>query len=123
MYSNTTYTLEELRRMCVASLDSSKATDIEVIDLKGNSNIADEMIIATGSSNRHVSGVADRLQLHLAQHDIHGVHMSGYEEGKWVIVDAGSIIVHILQESERQRYRLEDLYKCIAAGISEEDAL
>lgn len=78
------------------------------------------MVIATGTSNRHVCAVADRLVEYLAKHDIHGVAMSGEQEGKWVIVDVGSVMVHVMQESERQRYQLENLYKCMAQGINEE---
>lgn len=80
------------------------------------------MVIATGTSNRHVSAIADRLVEYLAKHDIHGVQTSGEQEGKWVIVDVGNVMVHVMQESERQRYQLETLYKCISAGIDESDA-
>lgn len=121
MISSKNFTLEELHNLAVSSLDSSKAQDIVHINLNGNSSIAEEMIICTGTSNRHVVAVADRLIEYLAKHDIHGVHISGENEGKWVIVDLGMIMVHIMQESERYRYQLENLYKCIAAGINEDE--
>ena len=87
------------------------------------SSITDVMIITTGTSNRHVSAMADRLIEYLAKHDIHGVQMSGEQEGKWVVIDVGSVMVHVMQESERQRYQLENLYKCLAAGLTEEEGL
>ncbi|HIX57578.1 MAG TPA: ribosome silencing factor [Candidatus Anaerobiospirillum pullistercoris] len=109
--------------MCLASLDSSKALDIVTIDVHEHSSITDVMIITTGTSNRHVSAMADRLIEYLAKHDIHGVQMSGEQEGKWVVIDVGSVMVHVMQESERQRYQLENLYKCLAAGLTEEEGL
>lgn len=81
------------------------------------------MMIATGTSNRHVSAIAERLVDYLAKHEIHGVQISGEQEGKWVIVDVGTVMVHVMQESERQRYQLETLYKCIAAGLDESEAV
>lgn len=123
MYSSVPYTTTQIYDLCVASLDSSKAQDLITIDLNHNSSIADAMVIATGTSNRHVSAIAERLVDYLAKHDIHGVQMSGEQEGKWVVIDVGTIMVHVMQESERQRYQLENLYKCIAAGMDESEAV
>lgn len=123
MYSSVPYTTAQIHDLCVASLDSSKAQDLTSIDLNHNSSITDEMMIATGTSNRHVSAIADRLVDYLAKHEIHGVQISGEQEGKWVVVDVGTVMVHVMQESERQRYQLENLYKCIAAGLDESEAL
>lgn len=123
MYSSVPYTTTQIHDLCVASLDSSKAQDLTTIDLNHNSSIADAMVIATGTSNRHVSAIAERLVDYLAKHDIHGVQISGEQEGKWVVIDVGTIMVHVMQESERQRYQLENLYKCIAAGLDENEAV
>lgn len=86
-----------------------------------HSSITDEMVITTGTSTRHVSAMADRLVEYLLKYDIHGVEVSGQQEGKWVIVDVGVVMVHIMLETERQRYQLENLYRCMAAGISEDE--
>lgn len=123
MYSAKDYSTAELQDLCLASLDSSKALDIVTIDVHEYSSITDVMIITTGTSNRHVSAMADRLIEYLAKHDIHGVQMSGEQEGKWVVIDVGSVMVHVMQESERQRYQLENLYKCLAAGLTEDEGL
>lgn len=123
MYSTRDYSTDELKELCLASLDSSKALDVLSIDVHQHSSITDLMIICTGTSNRHVSAMADRLVEYLARHDIHGVQMSGEQEGKWVVIDVGNVMVHVMQESERQRYQLENLYKCMAAGLSEDEAL
>lgn len=103
---------------CQKSLDNSKALDIVSINVAGHSSITDEMIICTGSSNRHVGAIADRLVDHLAQYGVHGVSISGKNEGLWVLVDVGNVIVHIMQQEARERYGLEDLYKCVVAGAN-----
>lgn len=121
MYSSKDYTVQELLDLTVASLDSSKVQDLKTIDVHEHSSLTDVMVIGTGTSNRHVCAMADRLVEYLARHDIHGVSISGEQEGKWVIVDLGVVMVHLMQESERQRYQLENLYSAIAAGISEDE--
>lgn len=105
-----------LKNFCTKSLDSSKAINIVDIDVKDHSSITDEMIICSGTSNRHVCAIADRLVEHLSKYGVHGVNISGRNEGNWVLVDVGNVIVHILQEEARTKYALEDLYKCVAAG-------
>ena len=106
-----------LNTACMMELENSKAQDIVSIDVSAQSSLADFMVVCSGTSNRHVSAMADRLQKHLAKRGIHGVQISGEREGEWVIVDTGAVIVHILQPEARDRYRLEDLYRCMAAGV------
>ncbi|MCI6864403.1 MAG: ribosome silencing factor [Anaerobiospirillum succiniciproducens] len=122
MISSKDYTTEEILDLVMASLDSSKAQEMVSIDVREHCSITDVMVIATGTSNRHVCAVADRLVEHLAKHDIHGVSLSGEQEGKWVIADVGVVMVHVMQESERERYQLENLYQSMAAGLSESEA-
>ncbi|MDT3663499.1 MAG: ribosome silencing factor [Anaerobiospirillum sp.] len=119
MYSSHDFTTQELLALATASLDSSKVQDLKTIDVHEHSSLTDVMVIGTGTSNRHVCAMADRLVEYLAKHDIHGVAVSGSEEGKWVIVDLGVVMVHLMQESERQRYQLENLYEAMAAGVAE----
>ncbi len=109
--------IDALNTACMQELENSKAHDIVSIDVSGQSSLADFMVVCSGTSNRHVSAMADRLQKHLAKRGIHGVQISGEREGEWVIVDTGAVIVHILQPEARDRYRLEDLYRCMAAGV------
>ncbi len=115
--------VEALNTACMQELENSKAHDIVSIDVSGQSSLADFMVVCSGTSNRHVSAMADRLQKHLAKRGIHGVQISGEREGEWVIVDTGAVIVHILQPEARDRYRLEDLYRCMAAGVDPRQAL
>ncbi len=115
--------VEALNTACMQELENSKAHDIISIDVSEQSSLADFMVVCSGTSNRHVSAMADRLQKHLARRGIHGVQISGEKEGEWVVVDTGAVIVHILQPEARDRYRLEDLYRCMAAGVDPRQAL
>ena len=113
--------VQALTKACMEELANAKAKDLISIDLGGFSSIADAMVICSGTSNRHVCAIAYRLQKYLAERGIHGVQISGDREGEWVIADVGSVIVHIFQPEIRERYRLEDLYRCMAAGESAQD--
>ena len=105
-----------LNYACMQELSNSKASDIVSVNVGASSSVADYMIVCSGTSNRHVSAIAERLQKHLAKRGIHGIHISGEKEGAWVVVDAGNVIAHIMQPETRERYRLEELYRCMAAG-------
>lgn len=109
-----------LTKICVQSLENSKAIDIQNINMHNKSDITDFMIICTGNSNRHVCAIADRLVDFLAQNNIKKVIISGQNQGQWVLVDIGGVIVHILQNEYRERYALDELYKCIALGQEQE---
>lgn len=106
---------------CLKNLEASKAHDIVGIDLKENSSVCDYMLIASGTSNRHVAAMAFRLETFLHRCGIRDITVSGAQLGEWVILDLGTVLVHILQEPVRDRYRLEDLYRCMATGINTED--
>lgn len=112
----TLSTTPDLQAFCHASLDRSKASDIVAIDVRCCSSITDMMMICTGTSSRHVCAIAEHLTERLSASGIRGVTVSGTAEGRWVLVDIGSVIVHIMQPAARELYNLEDLYACLAAG-------
>ncbi|MGN0915652.1 MAG: ribosome silencing factor [Succinivibrio sp.] len=101
---------------CIKTLEDSKAHDLSMIDVSKHSSIADTMVICTGTSNRHVSAIAHRLEENLCKEGVKNLTVSGENLGEWVIVDTGSVMVHIMQQEVRERYELDDLYRCIAAG-------
>ncbi|MCK5518720.1 MAG: ribosome silencing factor [Alphaproteobacteria bacterium] len=100
----------ELRDFISSSLDSDKAQNILSIDLKGKTTIADFILIATGTSSRHVVGMAQRLHDKLSTELKIKARLEGMEVGDWVIVDAGDVIVHLFREEVRQLYDLEKLW-------------
>jgi ribosome silencing factor RsfS/YbeB/iojap len=102
--------LAELQDFIHASLDSDKAQDIVSINLKGKTAIADFMLIATGTSSRHVAGIAHKLSDKLSAERKIKARLEGLETGDWVIVDAGDVIVHLFRDEVRKLYNLEKLW-------------
>lgn len=93
-----------------AALTDKKAEDIVPLSLVGKTSVADAMIIATGTSSRHVVTLVDTVCEALAKagYTVDGVE--GQMVGDWVIVDTGDILVHVFQEEARAHYRLERLW-------------
>ncbi len=110
----------ELSAICRHCLEALKALDIVQIDLQGHSVLTDTMLICSGTSSRHVSAIAERMIEALGKLGLKNAQISGEREGQWVLVDLGSVMVHVLQTEARERYALENLYRCMAAGISEQ---
>lgn len=79
------------------------------IDLRGKSSIADDMFIATGRSNRHVVSLAEFVEMFLKPKS-NGIRIEGKENGDWVLVDNGDVIVHIFREEVRDFYNLEKIW-------------
>ncbi|MDH2998322.1 ribosome silencing factor RsfS [Pasteurellaceae bacterium LFhippo2] len=92
------------------TLDGLKAQDIQVIDVKGKSSITDAMIIATGTSNRHVASTAQNLIDDAKKAGVEVFASEGKAVADWIVVDFGQAIVHILQQESRDMYQLEKLW-------------
>lgn len=92
-------------------LDAGKAFDILSIDLTNISNFAESMIIASGTSSRHIISLADELTQKLKELDIDGIGVEGRETGDWVLVDAHNIVVNLFKPEVREHYRLEELWE------------
>lgn len=92
------------------TLDLEKAEEIVSIDLKGKSEIADYMVICSGRSTRQVSALAEKLA-DLLKRD-HGVQcrVEGKEQGDWVLIDAGDVLVHVFRPEVRDFYQLEKMW-------------
>ncbi|MDO4430227.1 MAG: ribosome silencing factor [Lonepinella koalarum] len=91
-------------------LDDLKATDIQVLNVRGKSSITDDMIICTGTSSRHVASVAQKLIDESKQAGFGCFGEEGKATADWVVVDFGQAIVHILQQESRDMYQLEKLW-------------
>ena len=99
--------LVALARAC---LDDMKADDAVVIDLVGRTSIADAMIIASGTSQRHVGSIAEKLVTSLKDHGHGRVRVEGMPACDWVLIDAGDLIVHIFRPEVRGFYNLEKMW-------------
>lgn len=91
-------------------LDDMKARDTRVLDVTGLTSITDYMIIATGTSGRHVRSVAERLVEKCKEKKYPLLGVEGLEEANWVLVDLQDVVVHIMQSATRDFYKLEDLW-------------
>lgn len=96
-----------------ASLADAKAQDILIIDISGRSSIADFIIIASGTSHRHVHAICNRLLRDLKNAKITTPHIEGLASGDWVLIDIGDIIVHVFMPQVREFYSLEKIWQSI----------
>ena len=101
----------ELLRVTLDALDELKAEDINVIDVREQTDIADCMIIASGRSSRHVSSVAENVVQRAKEAGCQPLGVEGLREGEWVLVDLCDIIVHVMQPEAREYYDLDGLYR------------
>ncbi len=108
--SDFALTPEETKQLVVQTLDSDKAEDIEIINLSSHSYIADYMVIATGRSTRQVVALAEKLKIRLGLEGIKEVTIEGADQGDWVILDAGDIIVHLFRPEVREYYGIEKMW-------------
>jgi ribosome-associated protein len=103
-------TIEQVRDTAIAGLEEAKAQDIKVMDVRGLTDITDFMILATGSSSRHVNAIADKLVDYMKEHGHRPLGVEGQEEAEWVLVDLNDAIVHIMQADARVFYDLDKLW-------------
>lgn len=90
--------------------DDAKGKDIVVLDVSKNFGLADYFVIASGRSDRHSQGIANKIIDELASLGIEPYSLQGMEDGKWVVLDCIEIVVHIFYEPLRERYDLESLW-------------
>ncbi len=106
-------TTDDLRNIIVKALEDMKAEDVQVIDIRGKSSFADAMVVASGTSQRHVASLADAVVFALKQSGYEHVPTEGKEGSDWVLVDVGDIIVHLFRPEVRERYNLEKMWSVI----------
>ncbi len=92
------------------SLDADKAEEIVTIDLTNKTSIADYMVIATGRSQRQLVAMADHLVMKLKPHGISPIPIEGKDQGDWVLIDAGDVVVHLFRPEARAHYNLEKMW-------------
>lgn len=102
--------LEDLRTIVIGALEELKAQDIKVLDVRGVASFTDLMIVASGTSTRHVKSVADKVIEKAGQVGIKPLGVEGEREAEWVLVDLNDIIVHVMLPQTRDFYNLEKLW-------------
>ena len=94
-------------------LDDNKATNIVTIDLKDKSSIADYMIVASGTSSRHIQSITEITAQELKKIGIKGCNIEGQESDDWKLLDAIEVVVHIFHPEKRSLYNLEKMWEDI----------
>ena len=93
-----------------AAVQELKAKDVVEIDVRGKSSVADYLVIASGTSTRHVKSIADEVVKFAKKLDVMPLGVEGEREAEWVLVDLGDVVVHVMLPRVREFYALERLW-------------
>ena len=102
--------ISDLKNIIINTLDSNKAIDIVSINLKNKSSIADHMIIASGTSSRHLQSLSEQVLDKLKSNGLKDSKIEGKESSEWKLVDGIDLIVHIFHPEKRKFYELEKIW-------------
>ena len=102
---------KQLATLVATALEDLKAQDVQVLDVRKLTTIMDIMIIASGTSDRHVRAIADKVIEVAAEKGVKPLGVEGVEEGDWVLVDLGDVVLHVMQRDARALYQLEKLWE------------
>jgi len=102
--------LEKLAELIIETLEDNKATNILTLDVRELTSVTDLMIIASGTSTKQVTAIAEKLIEKTKKNKVQPYGSEGKEYGEWVLVDLGDIIVHIMHPTTRAHYQLEKLW-------------
>ncbi len=102
--------VEDVYSLILSSLEDAKAEQIQPINISQKSSIGDYMIIASGRSHRHVGAIADLLLRDLKDAHVKTPRVEGQQNGDWVLIDIGDIIVHLFRPEVREFYNLEKMW-------------
>ena len=102
--------ISDLKTVVIDTLDLNKAQDIVTINLKDKSSMADYMIIASGTSSRHIQSLSEQVLEKLKDNGIQNSKIEGKESNEWKLVDGIDLIVHIFHPEKRKFYELEKIW-------------
>ena len=102
--------ISDLKTIILKTLDNNKALDIVSIDLEGKSSMADQMIIASGTSSRHIQALSEQVFDYLKKSGVKNCKIEGKESSDWKLVDGIDLIVHIFNPEKRKFYELEKMW-------------
>ena len=102
--------ISDLKEIIIKTLDSNKALDIVTIDLKDKSSMADYMIIASGTSSRHIQSLSEQVLEKLKDNGVQNSKIEGKDSSEWKLVDGIDLIVHIFHPEKRKFYELEKMW-------------
>ena len=102
--------ISDLKQIIIQTLNNNKARDIISIDLKDKSSMADYMIIASGTSSRHIQSLSEQVLEKFKKNGLKNSKIEGKESNEWKLVDGIDLIVHIFHPEKRKFYELEKIW-------------
>ena len=102
--------ISNLKNIIISTLDSNKALDIISIDLKNKSSMADYMIIASGTSSRHIQALSEQVLDKFKNNGIVNCKIEGKDSSDWKLIDGIDVIVHIFNPEKRKFYEIEKIW-------------
>ena len=102
--------ISDLKKIIIKTLDLNKALDIVSIDLKHKSSMADYMIIASGTSSRHIQSLSEQVLDKLKDNGIKDSRIEGKDSNEWKLVDGIDLVIHIFHPEKRKFYELEKMW-------------
>jgi ribosome-associated protein len=102
--------LDQLKQLILETLDDMKARDIQILDVRGKTAVTDYMIIASGTSDRHVKAIAETVAFRAKDAGETPLGTEGLTEGEWALVDLNGVVVHVMLPKVRDFYSLERLW-------------
>ena len=102
--------ISDLRKIIIKTLDLNKALDIVSIDLKDKSSMAEYMVIASGTSSRHIQSLSEQVLEKFKDYGMKDTKIEGKESNEWKLVDGIDVIVHIFHPEKRKFYELEKIW-------------
>jgi ribosome-associated protein len=103
-------TSEEKAQLIVEAADSKKARDMALLDLQGHTLMTDYFFICTGTSTTHIRTISDSVVEAMKRAGMGGIRMEGYDAATWVLMDYGDVVVHVMDEEQREFYGLENFW-------------
>ena len=101
---------ERLQAIVTAALEDIKGVDIQVIDVQGLTSITDRMVIASGTSSRHLKALADNVVVKARENGFSALGIEGESDAGWILVDLADVVVHIMMPDTREFYALDKLW-------------
>lgn len=102
--------VDELTHLVIEALDDLKAVNTVTVDVSSLTDVMDRLVIASGTSNRHVKALADNVSVKAKAQGERPIGIEGDDVGEWVLVDFGDVVVHVMLPATRDFYDLERLW-------------